>query len=484
VNGVQPYCEISKVGIHPITALDLARYPRAMLFHVRPAIAAIALLSITSTGFGAAGAAFASASGGLASVNHSGSGHILRGSLGTQSSLKSASIALLSRVHSVLGSRPTVVKIIQNTAQHTVAIVFTGSQGGQPVTGLSIATAPPGASASGTVIYDTTANFPKTAGPLLNDLGSAPSAAGGSAQKSIAMAPAEPLVAHPFPDNTGTIGLPSDWTLKASGGGSAYAQGPSRELVNYQQPQLAADPTYGMGKMLATGTGFYANPVRHSQGIQSIALIPYTGDPVQAWTKAFDQMSMQTTGKHGTKFIVDSVKTIAAHSDFIAGHATISSGPLAGQVTYFAYVTVLPKDNQGNYMIVRSYCIVPKNEVAAQGATAAAVFNSVRLNESQINANLHAFDEVMDKQFESSIARDQEQDALREGETQSSIANATASADAWQAQGAGMVNFALDRAVVTNPSTGGHELISNVSSGIPPNYQIVPPGSYIKGVDY
>jgi hypothetical protein len=90
----------------------------------------------------------------------------------------------------------------------------------------------------------------------------------------------------------------------------------------------------------------------------------------------------------------------------------------------------------------------------------------------------------MDRQFQSSIARDQEQDALREGETQSSIANATASADAWQAQGAGMVNFALDRAVVINPSTGGHEQIGNVSSGIPPNYQVVPPGSYIKGVDY
>jgi hypothetical protein len=313
-----------------------------MQLHVRAVTAAIALLSITSAGCGNWSPALASASSGLATVDHSGSGHILRGSLGTQSSVKAASIALLTRVHRMLGSRPTIVKIIQNNAQHTVAIVFTGTQNGKPVTGLSIATAPPGAAASGAVVYDTTANFPKTARPLLSDLGAAPSAASGRTQKSIAMAPAEPLVAHPFPDNTGSIGLPSDWTLKASGGGSAYAQGPSQELVNYQQPQLAADPTYGMGKMLATGTGFYANPVRHSQGMTSIALIPYTGDPVQAWTKGFDQMSMQTTGKHGTNFIVDSARKIGAQSDFIAGHATISSGPLAGPVTYFAYVTVLP----------------------------------------------------------------------------------------------------------------------------------------------
>jgi hypothetical protein len=293
---------------------------------------------------------------------------------------------------------------------------------------------------------------------------------------------AEPLVAHPFPDNTGSIGLPSDWTLKASGGGSAYAQGPSQELVNYQQPQLAADPTYGMGKMLATGTGFYANPVRHSQGMTSIALIPYTGDPVQAWTKGFDQMSMQTTGKHGTNFIVDSARKIGAQSDFIAGHATISSGPLAGPVTYFAYVTVLPKDNQGNYMIVRSYCIVPKKAVATQGATAAAVFNSVRINEGQINANLRAFDAMMQKQFESSIARDQEQDAERESETQSSIANANASADALQVQGAAMVNFASDRTLIADPVTGAHEAVAN--SALPPNYQAIPLQGYIKGVDY
>jgi hypothetical protein len=453
-----------------------------MQFHVRPAVAAIALLSITSTGCGNSNPALASVSSGLATVDHSGSGHILRGSLGTQASLKAASIALLARVHSMLGSRPTVVKIIQNSAQHTVAIVFTGTQSGEPVTGLSIATAPPGAAASGAVVYDTTANFPKTAGPLLSDLGAAPSAAGGSTKKSIVLAPAEPLVAHPFPDNTGTIGLPADWTLKASGGGSAYAQGPSQELVNYQQPQLAADPTYGMGKMLATGTGFYANPVRHSQGIQSIALIPYTGDPMQAWTKGFDQMSMQTTGKHGTNFIVDSARNIAPQSDFIAGHATISSGPLAGQVTYFAYVTVLPKDNQGNYMIVRSYCIVPKKEVAAQGATAAAVFDSVRINEGQINANLRAFAEVMQKQFESSIARDQEQDAERESETQSSMANANASEDALQVQGAAMVNFASDRTLIADPVTGAHEAVAN--SALPPNYQAIPLQGYIKGVDY
>jgi hypothetical protein len=453
-----------------------------MQFHVRPAVAAIALLSITSTGCGNSSAAFASASDGLAAIDHSGSGHILRGSLGTQSSLKAATVALLTRVHAALGDRPTVVNVIQNAAQHTSAVVFTATQGGTPITGLCIVTVAPGAPASGAVIYDSTSDFPKTEGSMLHDLASAPPAGGSSAKTSIAMAPAEPLIAHPFPDNTGSISLPSNWTLNASGGGSAFASGPSGEVVNYQQPLAAADPSYGMGKMLATGTGFYANPVRRSEGMQSIALLPYTGDPAQAWTKGFDRMSLQTTGKHSTNFIVDTVKKIDAHSDYIGGHATILTGPSKGPVTYFAYVTILPKNNLGSYMVVRSYCIVPTRAVAAQGATAAAVFNSVRINEAQINANLQAFDKMMQQQFESSIARDQEQDAIREGQTQSSIANANASANAMQIQAAGMVKFASDSTDVINTENGTHMTIAN--SSLPPNYQVVPLQDYIKGVDY
>jgi hypothetical protein len=452
-----------------------------MQFHVRPTIAAVALLSITGTGCANSSAAFASANDGLAAVSHSGSGHILRGSLGTQPSLKAATVALLTRVHAALGDRPTVINVIENTSQHTSAVVFTGTQNGTHVTGFSIATAAPGSPASGAVIYDSTDDFPKSEGSLLHDLASAPPTRS-SGEPSFAMAPAEPLVAHPFPDNTGSISLPSNWTLNASGGGSAFASGPSGEVVNYQQPLAAADPSYGIGKMLATGTGFYANPVRRSEGTQSIALLPYTGDPAQAWAKGFDQMSLQTTGKHGIHFIVDTVRKIDAHSDYIGGHSTILTGPSKGPVTYFAYVTILPKNNLGGYMLVRSYCIVPTRAVAAQGATAAAVFNSVRVNEAQINANVQAFDTMMQQQFESSIARDQEQDAIREGETQSSIANANASSNAMQIQAAGMVKFASDSTDVVDPENGSHMSIAN--SSLPPNYRVVPLQDYVKGVDY
>jgi hypothetical protein len=106
----------------------------------------------------------------------------------------------------------------------------------------------------------------------------------------------------------------------------------------------------------------------------------------------------------------------------------------------------------------------------------------VRINEAQINANLQAFDKMMQQQFESSIARDQEQDAIREGQTQSSIANANASANAMQIQAAGMVKFASDSTDVINTENGTHMTIAN--SSLPPNYQVVPLQDYIKGVDY
>jgi len=458
-----------------------------MQFYVRAATAMVALapLFAVNAGAGNAGAAFAAMSDSLTTVEHAGGGHILRGSLGMQPSLKSATLALLVRMHHALGSRPTVVKILQNTAQHTVALVFTDVQAGKSMTGLSIVTAAPGIAASGAVVYDTSANFPKTAGPLLRDLGAAPPAGGGGAQRPMTMAPAEPLVPHPFADNTGTIGVPANWTLKGAGGGSAVAIGPTGETVNYQYPTMADDPSYGLGQMLANGTGIYANPVLRSQALQSTALLRYTGDPVQAWKTSFDQMALQRTGKHGVKFTVTSVKKISDHVDFIGGTANITGGAYSpGEVTYFAYVSVLPVNHIGQWMMVYSYCIVPKKTLAAQGATAAAVFNSVRINTAQISANLRAFNDMMQQQFDSRIANLQEQDQLRARQTQASIAHADANADAMQKQAAGMENYALDRVVVADPDSGAHVRVDNDSIGLPANYQVVPPGSYIKGVDY
>jgi hypothetical protein len=458
-----------------------------MQFHVRPAIAAIALLSVMSTGYSYPSAAFAAASDELTAVDHSGGGHILRGSLGTQPSLKAATVALLVRVHTLFGSRPTVVKVFQNTAQHTVALVFRDTHAGKSVTGLSIVTAAPGNPASGAVVYDTTSEFAKTEGSLLHDLGAAPPAGGGGAQRSIALAPAEPLIAHPFADNTGTISVPANWTLKGAGGGSAVAIGPTGETVNYQYTQMADDPSYGLGKLLATGTGLYANPVLRSQALQSTALLPYTGDPVQAWETSFDQMAMQRTGKHGVKFVVNSkdIKKISDHVDFIGGTANISGGAYSpGEVTYFAYVTVLPANHMGQWMMVYSYCIVPKKALGAQGATAAAVFNSVRINFAQINANMAAFNKTMQQQFDQRFANVQEENAMREQSTQASIARADANADEMQKQAAGMENYALDRTVLADPETGTHFRVDNSSIGTPTNFQVVPPGSYIKGVDY
>jgi hypothetical protein len=453
------------------------------MFHVRPSIAAIALFSVSGTWCTYSSAGIAGASDALTSVGHAGSGHILRGSLGTQPSLRAATIAMLTRVHDALGSRPTVVKILQNAAQHTVAVVFT--QGGRPVTGMSIVTAAPGLAASGAVVYDTSVNFPKTSGPLLHDLGASAPGGGEGAQRAQAMAPPEPLIQHPFGDNTGTIGLPADWTLKGAGGGSAAAIGPTGEIVNYQYTTMANDPSYGLGQQLATGTGIYANSVLRSQAMNSTALLRYTGDPVQAWETSFDQMSMQRSHKHGTIFKIDSVKKINDHVDFISGSANITGSAYApGEVTYFAYATVLPVNHIGQWMMVYSYCIVPKKQVRAQGATAAAVFNSVRINTAQIAANMKAFDDMMQQQFDSRIANLQEQDAIRERGTQDSIARANANSDVMQRQAAGMENYALDRTVVADPDTGAHVRFYNSDLGTPANYQVVPPGDYIKGVDY
>ena len=301
-----------------------------MRIHIRPAIAAIAFLSISSAVAAHGSDAYADAGEALATVDHSGGGHILRGSLGKQPSLKAATIALLTRIHSVLGSRPTIVRIMQNEANHTSAVVFTDSQGGRPISGMSIVTAAPGIPASGAVVYDTTADFPRSAAPLLHDLG-ATAQARGRGGRALAIAPAEPLIAHAFRDNTGSISLPADWTLKASGSGSAWAEGPSAELIYYQQPAGFVDPSGAWARILTHGTNIYADPVRRAQDLKTTKFLSYTGDAVQAWKTL------------NPKWSIDDHHKIGDHVEFIGGHANISRGAYTpGQVTYFAYVTVLP----------------------------------------------------------------------------------------------------------------------------------------------
>ena len=110
------------------------------------------------------------------------------------------------------------------------------------------------------------------------------------------------------------------------------------------------------------------------------------------------------------------------------------------------------------------------------------MFNSVRINEAQINANLGAFDKMMQDQYNQRFANIEIQNEQRSIGTQRSIANANANSNARQVQAAAMTYFAGDRSVVVNTETGQHEHIPN--SALPLNYQVVPLHDYIKGVDY
>ena len=100
--------------VYSIIGFDSTRYARRAISHVRPPIVAFALFAITSTWRVFSNSALADTGEALIAVGHSDGGYILRASLGTQASVKAATIAMSTRLHHTLGSRPTGLDVSSN----------------------------------------------------------------------------------------------------------------------------------------------------------------------------------------------------------------------------------------------------------------------------------------------------------------------------------------------------------------------------------
>jgi hypothetical protein len=189
-----------------------------MRVHLSMAVAAAVLVSLGFAAF-ASGAAGAATTGSFHTFDNPDGGHIATGTLGPQVSLQSAAAAVLREIHAEFGVRPTVEQVAQNPDEHSLALFFHATRGGQPITGMSVVSATPGAQASGAVLHDTTARFPQTITSMLKRLGASTTPV--VTQPAGPIAPAEALTQHAFSDGTGSIGAPADWTLRMGGGGSA-----------------------------------------------------------------------------------------------------------------------------------------------------------------------------------------------------------------------------------------------------------------------
>jgi hypothetical protein len=416
----------------------------------------------------------ATANGAFQTTPNAGGGAILTGTLGT-SSLPAATAALLRRVHVELGSRPAVVQTAQNRHDHSVALLFTATHGGTPYTGIAIVTASPGAQAAGAALYDASSRFSTTVGPMLQKLRQITGAAGPS-PAPVHLAPPEPLIPHAFADGTGSISTPVDWNVIVAGGGSAQAAAPGGAAqVSYNMHFGGLDPANPQAQMFLRTASPLARQNFHG------AILPYTSDPVRAWTAMYEALGRQ----HGLdpEIHVDRSSPAGSGANF---SGTLGSGPK--KVHFIAYAFVLPPNPMGMWQLSDSHMFVTESQFARRAATANAVLGSVRINFGAVAAQDDAIRQTFQKQFEAEIANDRAEDKAREGETQEALATDRLAQEGMHKEAVAMENYSLDRAVVVNVTTGRHETVDSdfadtlVAGNA--NYQKVSASGLLRGVDY
>jgi hypothetical protein len=460
-----------------------------MVSRSRTALAVALTVAGMIAGLTCPSGALATAAPTLTPIESRDGGHIATGSLDKQPSAQAAAIAMLTAIHQLLGARPTVNRVVEDARAQSLTLFFTDTANGRPVTGMSMISAAPGSDASGAVLYDATARFPQTIGPMLQRLGTLerPAAGAGAPVKLEPLAPAEPLTKHEFPDQTGSIGLPDDWTLRGGGGGSAVAVGPTgKEVVNFNFTQSALEPSSIMGQMLENGTGIYPNGPLRDGGLKSIVLLHYTGDPVDAWEKSWAQSARQAGRSIYPKFVVKKIARTGPHTAMVSGTGTY--GGSSTPFTYLAYLNISPPPRPtGQWGMYFTYVIVPVSEIVKETATASAILSSVTIDFDLLNSEIKASAEQNQRQFESEIADDQALDAARQQRTNDFIARDTENADHMRGLAVGMQHYVLGTAVVSADGVHSVPIDADYAAALVranPNFQIVPPGDFIKGIDY
>jgi hypothetical protein len=455
-------------------AAPIASYTAAMNARTRigTTLAVCGFLAAgTAAGAGAsAGATFQSAA-------NPGGGTILTGTVAT-SSLAGAAASLLERVHADIGAKPIVAQAARNARDGSLALLFTADRGGKAYTGIGLVQLAAGSQTAAIALYDTSARFHTTVGPMMRRLSSmtVPSSAR-AAPGAAALAPARPLVSHQFSDGTGSIGVPEGWTLGVAGGGSAMANGPSNSAqVSYNMHFTGIDPSNPRAQLYLRTASPLARQNLHG------AVLPYTSDPVKAWVSMYQAIGQQR-GLHPQIHVIRSSSSGSSAADFTG---TLGSG--ATMVRFIVHAFVLPPNPNGLWSLSDSHVFVNASDVSQQAATAGAVLSSVRINFGAVAAQAEAIRQSFQRMFDAEIANDRAEDAARQEGTDEALASDRAAQESMHRDAVAMENYSLDRAVVTDTRTGVHSTVSSNFADVlvqgNSNYQKVPAADLLRGVDY
>jgi hypothetical protein len=429
-------------------------------------------------------------------IDNPGGGTIAYARMPHQHTLQGAIGKVLQYVHARFGARPQIGKVMRGSDGNSLAVTFTvqsPSSGNQQIAGLALVAVSQSGPGLGAVLSDQADRFRSTVGPMLRRLqsgaglsgsagsptaaaanappsapgsgsaasSSAPSSAGSSAAVSsltsgtaaAAGAPAAALQQTPFPDGSGSIGLPDGWTITGAHAGQVIAKGPGSAGLHFDWPIPVVDP-----RSQGSRSGGAAGPVA----------IPYGTDGADTFKSLITQLYQKQGKAPPTIDIVGSKSTGPQESVVVA-----NIGPIDGQSPTRSLIDIGigALDSLGGYTITLYTISFPQQIAAQSQATVTAIFHSYKVNQDVAQAEIHADTQNVQQITETTVSRMEHSQDIQDRQFQA------------------FDNNLLDRTVIRDNDLNGDGTVSDdlaqaLIQSNPNRFQEVPASDYVQGIDY
>jgi hypothetical protein len=453
---------------------------------------------------------------GVMVINNPGGGTIAYAQMPGQHTLQGALGKVLQYAHSRFGARPQISRVMRGSDGNSLAVIFTvksPGQGNQEIAGLAFVAVSPSGPGKGAVLTDQADRFRSTVGPVLKRLqsgaglsgtGSSPGSAAANAQApapespaapaptntasgsetpaaaglpakgrpaAASAVPAAPLHETPFPDGSGSIGLPDGWTITGAHAGEVTAIGPAPATLHFdwQIPAIDQNDPRSRGLMRpGTAAGFVE--------------IPDGTDAASTFKLALTQFLQKHGKSPPTIEIVDSKQVgprealVSARMGAVDGH-----GPTIALVD----IGIGPSDNQAAYLITLYIISFPQELAQQSQATVVAMLHSYKVNQNVALAQIQADSQKSQQVTAQTLAEMQRRQAASDQQ----FAAFQRSQDAQERQFQAFDNNLLDRTVIRDTDLNAHGTVSNdladaLVDANPNRFQEVSPSEYVKGIDY
>jgi hypothetical protein len=427
----------------------------------------------------------------LKTIDYPGGGQILYGPLPDQSSLKDAMVAMLRNIHGHFGDRPVIGNLFQTHGSDSLATFFTltaKNQGGKHIAGLLIVAMPNGSKPAAGVIYDDANQFSKTLNPMMKKLNevwhvdttAAPASGPAAPAKG---APVAQLHQTTFPDNSGSIGLPTGWKIIGGHGGAVVVSGPNGEIERLSQIHAFLDPSTPQGQKMIQ----YVTQNGRKQLPDQFTIYPFGKDLVESF-RAYLQQASQRAKIPTPTFTVTSTAKIPPGQYSIGGFTIMADLDLhdgSGMRTALFQLAPMKRIDASGWSLTATTISVPKKFAQEEWPTMLAVANSMGQNAAVIQAQTQQTIDQIHAVGAAAKARADAQHAANDAHN----ASVEAHWDNMARASKSFQEYTLDQSVIVDKNTGEHATAWNQTADLlvkadPNRFQYVPNKDLLKGVDY